>query len=170
LFPFCPLFEETVSPSKNSSEFVQEIQQHTVASDEIIVSLDVKSLLTSIPVDLALTIANERLQKDQDQAERTNMSISNIMRLLEFVLKHNYFKHDAIHYKQIFGCAMRSPISPVIADLVMEEIEESAIATAPPSLSGGSVTLTIATGVLKRTKWISFTNISIQLTPPYSSP
>ena len=59
------------------------------------------------------------------------MSISNIARLLEFVLNHNYFKHNNIHYKQIFGCAMGSPISPVIADLVMDEIEETAIATAP---------------------------------------
>ena len=54
------------------------------------------------------------------------MSISNIMKLLKFVLKQNYFKHDAIHYKQISGCAMGSPIGPV-----MEEIEETAIATAP---------------------------------------
>ena len=133
------------------------------------VSFDVKSLFTSIPVDLALIITNERLQKDQDLAERTNMSISNIMRLLEFVLNHNYFKQDSIHYKQIFGCAMGSLISPVIAHLVMEEIEETAIATAPHP-SGGSVTLTIATRVLKRTKWMIFTNTSIQLTPPYSSP
>ena len=76
---------------KNNSEFVQKIQQHTpgqhtVARDEIMVSFDVKSLFTSIPVDLSLTIANEKLQKDQDLAERTNMSISNIMRSLEFVL------------------------------------------------------------------------------------
>ena len=103
----------------------------TVASDEIMVSFDVKSLFTSIPVDLALTIVNERLQKDQDLAERTNMSISNIMGLLEFVLNHNYFKHNNIPYKQIFGCAMGSPISPFIADLVMEEIEETFNATAP---------------------------------------
>ena len=116
-------------------EFAQKIQQHAVASDEIMGSFDVtgKSLFTSIPVDLALSIANERLQKGQDLAEqRTNMSISNIMRLLDFVLSHNYFKHDAIHYKQIFGWAMGSPISPVIADLVMEEIEDTAIATARP--------------------------------------
>ena len=93
---------------KNSSEFAQKIQHHTVASDENMVSFDAKLLFPSIPVDLALT--NERLQKDQDLAKRTNMSISNIMRLLEFVVNHNYFKHDAIHYKKIFGCAMGSPI------------------------------------------------------------
>ena len=117
---------------KNSSEFAQKIQQHTVSSDEIMISFDVKSLFTSIPMDLALTIVNKRLQKDQDLAERSNMSISNIMRLLEFVLNHNYFKHNNIHYKQIFGCAMGSPISLVIADLVMEEIEETAIAIVVP--------------------------------------
>ena len=119
---------------KNSSEFAQQIRQQTVTSDEIMVSFDVKSLFTTIPVILALTITNERLHQDQHLADRTNMSISNIMKLLEFVLKQNYFKHDNIYYKQIFGCAMGSPISPVIADLVMEEIEEIVITTArhPP--------------------------------------
>ena len=38
------------------------------------VSFDVKSLFASISVDLTLTITNERLQKDQDLAEHTNMS------------------------------------------------------------------------------------------------
>lgn len=132
------------------------------------VSFDVKSFFTSIPPDLALTIANERLRKDQDLAVRTNMLISNIRSLLDFVLNHNFFKHDVFYHKKIFGCAMGSPISPVIADLVMK-IEDTAIATAPHPLSDGSVTLTIVTRALERNKWMSFTNISIQLTPPYSS-
>ena len=44
------------------------MQQQTVGSDAIMVSFDEKSSFTSIPVDLALTIAKERLQKDQDLA------------------------------------------------------------------------------------------------------
>ena len=92
------------------------------------VSFDVKSLLTSIPVDLALTITNEGLQ--QDLAERTNISITNITRLLEFVRNHIYFKHDNTHNKQIFGRAIGSPISYILADLVMEEIEQTAITIA----------------------------------------
>ena len=134
---------------KNSSDFAQQILQHSITSDEVMVSFDVKSLFTSIPVNLALNITNERLHQDQHLAERTNMSISNIMKLLEFVLKENYFKYDNIYYKQIFGCAMGSPISPVIADLVMEEIEEIAITTAHPLLSGGSATWTTVTHASK---------------------
>ena len=119
---------------RNSSEFVHELRQYSIADDEIMVSFDVKSLFTSIPVDLALTITKERLQKDQNLAERTNMSVTNVMKLLDFVLTNNYFKHDGHHYKQIFGCAMGSPISLVLVDLVMEVIEETAIITAlhPP--------------------------------------
>ena len=119
---------------RGNSEFVHELKQYSIADDEVMVSFDVKSLFTSIPVDLALTITKERLQQDQNLAERTNMSVTNVMKLLDFVLTNNYFKHDGHHYKQIFGCAMGSPISPVLADLVMEVIEERAITTAlhPP--------------------------------------
>ena len=91
---------------KNSSEFVHELKQYSIADDEIMVSFDVKSLFTSIPVDLALTITKERLQQDQNLAERTNMSATNMMKLLDFVLTNNYFKHDGHHYRQIFGCAI----------------------------------------------------------------
>ena len=37
------------------------------------------------------------------------------------------------YYEQIFGCAMGSPISATIANLVMEHVEEVAFATAPKS-------------------------------------
>ena len=61
---------------KNSYEFVLELKQYYIANDEVMVSFDVKSLFTSIPVDLALAIAKERLQQDQKLTERTNMSIT----------------------------------------------------------------------------------------------
>jgi len=62
------------------------------------------------------------------------MSVTNVLKLLDFVLTNNYFKYDGHHYKQIFGCAMASPISPVLVDLVIEVIEEIAFGKAlyPP--------------------------------------
>ncbi|XP_078363514.1 uncharacterized protein LOC144647607 [Oculina patagonica] len=36
-----------------------------------------------------------------------------------------------MHYHQVFGCAMGSPVSAVIADLVMNNIEERALSTSP---------------------------------------
>ena len=44
------------------------------------------------------------------------------------------FKDKGQTYKQIHGCAMGSPVSPVVANICMEKIEEMAIKTtfAPP--------------------------------------
>ena len=69
-------------------------------------SFDVKSLFTSIPVDLALTITKDRLQWDQNLAGRCYLSVDNVLKLSDFVLNHNYFKYDGDHYKQIFGGAI----------------------------------------------------------------
>ena len=44
--------------------------------------------------------------------------------------------YNDVIYKQIFGCPMGSPLSPIIANMVMEEIEQTALNTylKPPSL------------------------------------
>ena len=55
------------------------------------------------------------------------MDIDDITTLLQFTLSNNYFVFNDIIYKQVHGCAMGSPVSPVVANLCMEEIEESAI-------------------------------------------
>ena len=73
-----------------------------------------------------------------------NMSVTNVMNLLVFVLTNNYFKHDGHHYKQIFGCAMGSPISPVLADLVMEVMKRHPSPQLFILPNGGFVMLTTA--------------------------
>ena len=59
------------------------------------------------------------------------MSVDSIMDLLEFVLDNNYFIVDGTFYKQTFGCAVGPPVSAILAKLVMEQVEESALITAP---------------------------------------
>ncbi|XP_021356525.1 sodium-dependent glucose transporter 1B-like [Mizuhopecten yessoensis] len=53
------------------------------------------------------------------------------MDLLDFVLKTTYFSFRNIIYKQCFGTALGSPVSPNVANLFMEHLEQEAIATAP---------------------------------------
>ena len=44
---------------------------------------------------------------------------------------NNYFVYNNCIYKQIHGCAMGSPVSPIVASLCMKVIEDLAISTSP---------------------------------------
>ena len=87
---------------RNSADFSERIKDLTIAVDEVMVSFDVISLFTSIPVDLALNVTKDKLERDRQLSTRMNISVSNILRLLEFVLKNSYFTYKNDYYKQIF--------------------------------------------------------------------
>ena len=64
------------------------------------------------------------------------MTIPQIAKLLDFCLNTNYFIYNGAYYQQRHGAAMRSPISPLVANCYMVQLEKVAISTAPhpPSL------------------------------------
>ena len=91
------------------------------------------SLLTKIN---ACDYIKKKLEDDNSLSSRTKLDVDEIMSLLNFVPSDNYFMFNDKIYKQIHGCAMGGPVSPVVANLCMEEIEESAIiaSTVPPKV------------------------------------
>ena len=52
-----------------------------------------------------------------------------IMDLLNLCLTLTYFQYNGKHYKQLHGTAMGSPVSVVVAEIVMRNIKEQALAT-----------------------------------------
>ena len=53
------------------------------------------------------------------------------MDLTEFIATTTYFSFGGQLFKQKFGTAMGSPVSPILANFFMEWLEQQAIATAP---------------------------------------
>ena len=51
------------------------------------------------------------------------------MDLLNLCLTSTYFQYNGKHYKQLHGTAMGSPVSVVVAEIVMQNIEERALVT-----------------------------------------
>ena len=51
------------------------------------------------------------------------------MDLLNLCLTSTYFQYNGKHYKQLHGTAMGSPVSVVVTEIVMQNIEEQALAT-----------------------------------------
>ena len=130
-----PLVGKTGHHILNSKEFVNKIKDERIEEDEVVVSHDVCSLFTSVPVDRAATIIHSRLEADDSLIDRTKISVLNIVRLLRFVLNTTYFVYNGVFYIQIHGAAMGSPVSPIVCNLFMEDLEQRALETAlhPPA-------------------------------------
>ena len=86
-----PLVGQSPHYLKNTQHFVQQIQLVKLEHGEVITSYDVKALFTSVPVDHSINIVKHRLTQDPTLPQRTQMSIPQIVTLLEFCLKKTYF-------------------------------------------------------------------------------
>ena len=89
-------------------------------------SFDVKSLFTSIPLQLALQCTETGIQQSTVELP---LPTADIMDLLNLCITSTYFQYNGKHYKQLHGTAMGSPVSAVVAEIVMQHVEERALAT-----------------------------------------
>lgn len=82
-------------------------------------------------MDVTLHIVQERLQKDRTLKRRTNLTVDDITELLSFVTKSTYFQYRGTIFRQKEGFAMGDPLSAIMSSFFMEDLETTAIATAP---------------------------------------
>ncbi len=136
-----PLLGKTPFSCKNSAELSEDLRKLKLDDDEMFCSADVKALFTSVPVDdatdnqaekgqkSALEVLRSKLKADQSWKERTTLDLEDIVDLTKLCLNCTYFKFEGQFYRQIHGAAIGSPLSPVICNLYMEDLEEKAIST-----------------------------------------
>ena len=93
------------------------------------VSFDVVSLFTRVPVDDALRSISI-LSKDNPLYECTTIDADDICSLTELCLCTAYFQFEDGFFEQIDGAATGSPLSPIVANLYMETFEKTALTTA----------------------------------------
>ena len=113
----------------NSAHFVSTISSETILDNEIMVSFDVESLFTNVPIDATVKTALQKLEDDPSLADRTTLTPAQIADLLNFVFRSTYFQYNGSIYEQLEGRAMGSPVSVVIANLYMESFEQQALTT-----------------------------------------
>ena len=80
-------------------------------------SLDVESLFTNVPIEGAVQAALRKLQNDPDLPNRTNLTPTQIVDLLNFILRSTHFQYNGSIYEQRDGAAMESPVSAVVANI-----------------------------------------------------
>ena len=84
-------------------DFVEQAKQFKLEPGECLSSYDVCALFTSVPIDPALKIIKDLLDKDNTLKERTVMEVGDIILLLELCLKNTYFSFQCQFYEQVKG-------------------------------------------------------------------
>ena len=93
-----------------------------LSEDESMVSFDIKSLFTNVPVDETLEVVHKGLMEDDTLMDRTVLPPQNVTHLLEMCLRTTYFQGS--YYEQMDGAANGVP------SIYMEMLEELALRTA----------------------------------------
>jgi len=96
------------------------------------VKIYVRLLFTNVPIELAMNSIERRWSSI---SHNTLIPLEDFKMAVNFVLNSTFFIFNGICYKQIFGTPMGSPLSPVIADLVLQDLELVAINNLPFHLS-----------------------------------
>nr|VZH96262.1 unnamed protein product [Spirometra erinaceieuropaei] len=102
----------------------RDLRGRRIQSDEIMVSFDVTSLFKSIPPNVAREVLCKRLEEAYDDTQNA-LKIEHLMRLFEFC-QQTFFTFAGETYEQIKGTPMGSPVSHLVTELVLQELEKIA--------------------------------------------
>src|SRR5580765_2372334 len=110
----------------NSFELVDKLTGLHIEDNYKLISLDVVSLFTNIPVELAMESILNRWEHIE-----MNCSIprDEFLCAVRFVLNSTFFSFNNVNYQQAFGTPMGSPLSPIIADITLQDLEKRVLGT-----------------------------------------
>ena len=107
-------------------QFADEIKAIQFNEHDILISYDVYSLFTNVPLEETIQIlANKDFTEDWfNVTYNLNISRDVLVTLLRVATKHQLFQFNGSLYEQIDGVAMGSPLGPLTANTFMCSIEE----------------------------------------------
>lgn len=111
-----PLVGRTDSFVKDSGSFVKELKDVKSDPRDLLVSFDVVSLYTQIPIQEAIYVISQITDHDTTK-------------LVGLCLTLTFFSFQGEFYEQTYDVAMGSPLSPIVANLFMEDCETKALAS-----------------------------------------
>ena len=102
---------------ENSKQFIETIKTIRLDETDILVSFDVESLFTKVPLPDTIELLRPHFDPP-------------VVNLFRHCLTSSYFVWKGNFYEQTDGVAMGSPLSPIIADFFMEDFEIRALQSA----------------------------------------
>lgn len=106
---------------KNSIDLVDKIKNFKMQTGFKLGSLDIVNMFSNIPIPVCINLIVNMLEK-----RSTNpLIVRDVVSLLNTTLKQNYFCFNNKFFKQTAGLAMGSPLSPLLAEIFMADLEHT---------------------------------------------
>jgi hypothetical protein len=106
---------------KNSYDLINKIRHIKIPPNAKLISFDVQNLFPSVPPNDTIKLVQDLLDKNN-----TNPVVKqDILNLLKTCLDQNYFQFNDKIYSSKEGLIMGNPLSPLLADIFMNDIEKS---------------------------------------------
>ena len=108
-----------LSNIRSSRSLREELSQISLEEQFVLVSFDLVALFTSIHV----TFAIETIERRWAELDGIHTAIKEdtFFDILSFCLKNGYCQFESV-FSQVHGVAMGNPLSPIIADLVLDQL------------------------------------------------
>jgi hypothetical protein len=107
----------------NTSSFIKNINNIKLDQNDCLASLDIQDLYTNIPVNKAIDITLKRLIESK-KLNNLPFTKTDIKDLLNLSLKNSYCQFNDKFYKQKSGLPMGNTLSPILADIYMDEYQQ----------------------------------------------
>ena len=112
---------------ESSKQFVDKIKDIKVPDGYEMISFDVKSLFTNVPLDVTIEILLKKVY--DEKLINTKIKRKDMKALLLLCTKTVPFMFNGDMYMQVEGVAMGSPLGPLLANVFMCELENVLVPT-----------------------------------------
>ena len=116
-----PLVGSSPYDAGDSFQLAEKLKSLTVPPSHVMVSFDVVSMFTNIPIELVLQLIDE---KYNDIAQFTTLNKKQLLDVITFICESCYFTYENQIYRQKNGLAMGMSLSPLLADVVLNRLLE----------------------------------------------
>ena len=107
---------------KDTFDFVNRVSKIDLAKDDYMVSFDVESLFTNIPVNETIDIILKRAFPGRTTRFH-GLKRKTLKELLLICVTQSHFVFNGVFYDQIDGVSMGSPLGPTFANFFMDAFE-----------------------------------------------
>ena len=107
----------------STKEFIEMVKKERVPSSYKMISFDVSSLFTMVPLDYTIDLTLKRIYGDKEI--ETKISRKDMKNLLSLYTKNVHFTFGNNIYQQKDGVATGSPLGPVLAGIFMVHLERT---------------------------------------------